>query len=130
MTINRKWLWIGGAAAGAAAALALGVPLATLLLVAAVLACPAMMLFGMRGMHHGASAQHGPDGMASPPGFSRHQPISPSLGMDQQKRKLLEDHEEPAVIWGRMLLSALRSRSLSGPASSGRSACGQSCRPG
>ena len=69
MTINRKWLWIGGAAAGAAAALALGVPLATLLLVAAVLACPAMMLFGMRGMHHGASAQQDPDGMASPPGI-------------------------------------------------------------
>lgn len=59
MKIDRKWLWLGGALAGAAVALALGVPLGTLLIVAALLACPAMMMFGMRGM------QHGPGGMAS-----------------------------------------------------------------
>ncbi|MGH2374543.1 MAG: DUF2933 domain-containing protein [bacterium] len=61
MKIERKWLWLGGAVVGAGGALALGVPLGTLLIVAAVLACPLMMLFGMRGMHQGAG------GMAQPP---------------------------------------------------------------
>ncbi len=61
MKLDRKWLWRGGAVVGAGAALALGVPLGTLLVVAAVLACPLMMLFGMRGMQQGAG------GMARPP---------------------------------------------------------------
>lgn len=62
MKVDRKWLWIGGALVGGAGALALGVPLGTLLIVAAILACPAMMFFGMRAMHQGAG------GMASHPG--------------------------------------------------------------
>jgi hypothetical protein len=61
MKINRTWLWLGGALAGGGAALALGVPPGTLLVVAAVLACPAMMLFGMRGMH-GAGGMAGHSG--------------------------------------------------------------------
>jgi hypothetical protein len=44
----------------------LGVPVATLLLVAAVLACPVTMYFGMRGMHHGG-------GMACHPGAADQQ---------------------------------------------------------
>lgn len=63
MKIKRTWLWIGGAALGAAAALAAGVPLGTLLIVAALLACPVMMSLGMRGMHTGSGAQ-GAGGMA------------------------------------------------------------------
>ena len=62
MKVDRKWLWLGGALVGGAGALALGVPLGTLLIVAAILACPAMMFFGMRAMHQGAG------GMASHPG--------------------------------------------------------------
>lgn len=57
MKINRRWLWIGGAAAAAAGALALGVPLSTLLIVGALLACPVMMSLGMRGMHQGSDGQ-------------------------------------------------------------------------
>jgi len=44
---NRTWLWIGGALAGAAGALVLGVPLRTVLTVAALLVCPAAMFLGM-----------------------------------------------------------------------------------
>lgn len=47
MTVDRKWLWVGGILAVAGGALALGVPLATLITLAAVLACPAAMYFGM-----------------------------------------------------------------------------------
>ena len=50
MTSLRLWLWIGGVLAGAALALAFGVSLGTLLVVAAILACPVAMYFGMRGM--------------------------------------------------------------------------------
>jgi len=55
MKVDRKWLWLGGGIVGAGAALALGVPLGTVLIVGALLACPIMMLFGM---------QHGAGGMA------------------------------------------------------------------
>ncbi|MGQ0572490.1 MAG: hypothetical protein ACT4P5_23525 [Armatimonadota bacterium] len=54
MKLDRKWLLLGCALAGAAAALALGVPLGTLLVVAALLACPAAMFLGMRGMQAGS----------------------------------------------------------------------------
>ena len=50
MTHARLWLWLGGVLAGVALALALGVPLGTLLVVAAILACPVAMYFGMRGV--------------------------------------------------------------------------------
>jgi type III secretory pathway component EscV len=50
MTNQNKWLWIGAVVAAVVIALALGVPLGTLLIVAAVLLCPAVMYFGMRGM--------------------------------------------------------------------------------
>lgn len=44
--------------AGVALALALGVPLGTLLVVAAILACPVAMYFGMRAM--GSQQESGP----------------------------------------------------------------------
>jgi hypothetical protein len=44
------WLWLVGILAGVALALALGVSLWSLVIVAAVLACPIAMHFGMRGM--------------------------------------------------------------------------------
>jgi len=50
MTSLHFWLCIGVVLAGVALALAFGVSLGTLLLVAAVLACPIAMYFGMRGM--------------------------------------------------------------------------------
>ncbi len=68
MRTQRRWLWIGGAIATAAAALALGLPLSTLLIVAAVLACPAAMYFGMRGTHQGSGS------MACHPGATDQQP--------------------------------------------------------
>ncbi len=50
MRSARTWLWIVGIIAGVAVALAFGVSLGTLVIVAAVLACPIAMYFGMRGM--------------------------------------------------------------------------------
>lgn len=50
ITIQRKWLWLGGAVAATVAALALGVPPLTLLLIALILGCPlAMYYLGMTG---------------------------------------------------------------------------------
>lgn len=62
MQVNRRWLWIAGGLGAAGGALALGVPLGTVLIVAALLACPIMMSLGMRGSHHGTG------GMGSRPG--------------------------------------------------------------
>jgi len=69
--INRKWLWGAGVLAAAAALLAAGMPLTTLILLAAALACPALF-FGMRG------AQPGSSGMACHPDMkkSSEQPLS------------------------------------------------------
>lgn len=60
-TTQRKWLWISGAALAVAVALALGLPLGSVLIVAAVLACPLAMYFGMRGMGMAQDCRH--DGM-------------------------------------------------------------------
>jgi hypothetical protein len=61
MAIDRRWLWVGGILAVAGGALALGVSLATLLTLAAVLACPAAMYFGMCGMGMKGRMQEGAD---------------------------------------------------------------------
>lgn len=60
MKSKDRWLWFGGALAAGGVALALGVPLGTVLIVAALLACPVTMYFGMRGMHRasGGMAYH------------------------------------------------------------------------
>ena len=58
MTRQGKWLLIGGIIAGVAAAWALGVPLGILLIVAAILACPLVMYFGMHGMGMGQGSRH------------------------------------------------------------------------
>lgn len=50
MKSKRKLLFVGGAVVAIVAAQALGVPASTLLLFGAALLCPAVMLFGMRGM--------------------------------------------------------------------------------
>jgi len=47
MQVDRRWYWLGAALAAAAIALVAGVPLGTVLYVAALLACPAAMFFGM-----------------------------------------------------------------------------------
>jgi uncharacterized protein (DUF2062 family) len=57
MTIQRRWLWIGAGMAAVGVALALGVPLGSILIVAAVLACPLAMYFRMRGNGHGTGLQ-------------------------------------------------------------------------
>ncbi|MGH2405038.1 MAG: hypothetical protein ACRDGN_11310 [bacterium] len=63
---SSKWFLGGAALAGGALALALGVPVSTLLIVAALLACPLSMYFGMRGMH---GTQQGSGAMGCcPPG--------------------------------------------------------------
>jgi uncharacterized membrane protein YdjX (TVP38/TMEM64 family) len=61
MMTQRTWLWIGGGVLAVAAALTLGVPLASVLVLAAALACPLAMYFGMRGMGMGQGCRH--DGM-------------------------------------------------------------------
>ena len=55
MKTSSKWITVLGIAAAFAVGLAAGAPLGTLLLAAALLACPAMMFFGMHGMQHGDS---------------------------------------------------------------------------
>lgn len=87
MKVDRKWLWLGGAIGGGGVALALGVPLGTLLIVAALLACPIMMMFGMRGMQHGAG------GMAQHQGSQEagHQDTGPRTSSTEPSRT-----EEPA----------------------------------
>jgi hypothetical protein len=55
---QRRWLLIGACVAAAAAALALGVPLGSVLIVAAALACPLAMYVGMRGMGMGQDCRH------------------------------------------------------------------------
>jgi hypothetical protein len=47
MRRDRRWLWLAGALTVVLGALAWGIPLATLIAVAALLACPAAMFFGM-----------------------------------------------------------------------------------
>lgn len=47
MIRDRRWLWLTGALIAVLGALAWGIPLGTLLTIAALLACPAAMLFGM-----------------------------------------------------------------------------------
>lgn len=84
MKIDRKWMWAGGALAGAAVLVAAGVPLITVVLLAAVLACPAAMFLGMRGM------QHGQGGMACHPGAQ--EPAATSPEADAGKA----DRPEPA----------------------------------
>jgi len=59
MHAPRTWLWIVGILAGVALALALGVSLWSLVIVAALLACPIAMYFGMRGM--GTSQESTPE---------------------------------------------------------------------
>jgi hypothetical protein len=50
ITPPRPWLWIAGVIAGVALALALGVSLWSLVVMATALACPIAMYFGMCGM--------------------------------------------------------------------------------
>ncbi len=47
MARGRRWFWLAGALVVALGALAWGIPLATLLTIAALLACPAAMFLGM-----------------------------------------------------------------------------------
>ena len=60
MSSPRTWLWIGGIIAGVAVALAFGVSLWSLVIVAALLACPIGMYFGMRGMGMQQESTHEP----------------------------------------------------------------------
>jgi hypothetical protein len=59
MKTSSKLIIVLGIVAAFVVGLAVGVPLGTLLLVGAVLLCPAMMLFGMHGMQHGADGGGG-----------------------------------------------------------------------
>lgn len=53
MKTSSKLIIVLGIVAAFVVGLAVGVPFSTLLLVGAVLLCPAMMLFGMHEMQHG-----------------------------------------------------------------------------
>jgi hypothetical protein len=72
--MKRKWLWIIGAVVAAAALLALGVSLQTLLILAALLACPAAVYFGMR--RHGRQ-----DGASRPVRADKRRRIGPQAGI-------------------------------------------------
>ena len=109
MTRDRRWLWAGGILAVAGGALALGVPLATLITIAAVLACPTAMYFGMGMMGRtwagaetvgGASALDNRDGAAAGPAVT----ASPfATGALVPERAAPSEHEDPIVILERRL---------------------------
>lgn len=69
MKTNRMWLWLGGALIVVAGALGLGVPLGTVLTVAALLACPAAMFLGMgmMGRTQGGGTMEHPAGLRELP---------------------------------------------------------------
>lgn len=59
MMNQRKWLVALAAIIGAVVAVAAGVPAGTLLIVGALLLCPAAMYFGMQGMQQGGCGHGG-----------------------------------------------------------------------
>jgi hypothetical protein len=75
MACDRRWLWVAGAAVAVLGALAWGVPLGTLLALAALLACPAAMLFGMR--MTGRTGEGGMTCHADVPGDRQNGPPAP-----------------------------------------------------
>jgi len=78
MTVQKKLLWIVGIVLAVIAARYLGVPWNTLLIVGALLLCPAAMYFGMRGMGQQRGQQRG--GRQERP-----RDIEPHLPRDQNK---------------------------------------------
>jgi len=61
MQVDRRWYWLGAAFVLAGVALVAGVPLGTLLTIAALLACPTAMYFGMGMMGRPGASQAGGD---------------------------------------------------------------------
>lgn len=95
MKIERRWLWIGGIVAAAGLAFAAGVPLGTLLIVGALLACPAAMFLGMRG-HQGAGGMSQGGGMACcPPGTPTGEDQTTLSGTEPQSSPKPLRGEEP-----------------------------------
>lgn len=86
MNMTRKSLWIIGAVVAAAAPLALGVSLQTLLILAALLACPAAMYFGMR--WHGRQ-----DRASRPVRANKRRRIGPQAGIG-----LATDYGSPILL--------------------------------
>jgi len=98
MMSDRRWYWVGAAVVAAGMALAAGVPLATILTVALVLACPAMMLLGTCMMGRPRAAGQG-EGMASSAGSRRTQgevaaPSSAAMALPEATA----DGADPLVI--------------------------------
>jgi hypothetical protein len=111
MTADRRWLWVGGILAVVGGALALGVPLATLIRLAALLACPAAMYFGMgmMGRMHGGTETGGtssPDGRGA--GTARPAAASTTMAPSQAPTTALHaspDVDDPVIILKRRLAS-------------------------
>lgn len=89
MRSPRTWLWIGGIIAGVAVALAFGVSLGTLLIVAALLACPIGMYFGMRGMGMQQESTH------EPPRSQRRDPEVSGTPPEREGQQPRPSQEEP-----------------------------------
>jgi hypothetical protein len=91
MKTRRTWLWIGGGVAAVATALAFGVPLGSVLILAAALACPFAMYFGMRGMGMGQGCRQ--DGMHGhreddlPERSARVSEGEPDVGREEKRKK-------------------------------------------
>ncbi len=103
---NRTWLWIGGALAGAVGALVLGVPLRTVLTVAALLVCPAAMFLGMGmmgGMQPaGARETHRTTATAAP-GHPAAPGVDTGAGVGARDAAGDTDAEDPIAILRRRL---------------------------
>ena len=91
MSAARTGLWIVGILAGVAVALAFGVSLGTLLIVAALLACPIAMYFGMCGMgRQQASTPEPPRRMQRDP-----EPRGTLAERDGQQPRLSQEEHTP-----------------------------------
>ncbi len=115
MAHDRRYLWLAGVLVVALGALAWGIPLATLLTIAAFLACPAAMFFGMGMM---GRTQEG--GMACGSGMSgrsrdeiRQSPLPGSGGTETPEAPPGQTHS-PAVTTDGDPMTMLKRRLAAG----------------
>jgi hypothetical protein len=111
VTYDRRWVWLGGTVAVAFDALAWGVPLVTLLSIAALLACPTAMLFGMGAMCRMQGAQTADRAAAEARPRERGVLSTPSLTLparDGDAEETATAHEAIAILKRRLAQGDIR----------------------
>ncbi len=74
---DRRWLWAAGGLSAGGLALAAGVPVGTLLIVAALLACPLLMMRGHGGMESTDNQKDAARTTGEQPSSERPTPVQP-----------------------------------------------------